>query len=313
MPDKEGGDGFSVGFRPRVVIECVLITLLAVIEGLMTVVIAVISPFLIHDSIESSKWLDADEKRFLRTRLAMDRMGRVKGPFKKLYLKQALTDYKIWACSFIYFADAVGTYGLSFSLPTIIRQLGYTSARAQLLTIPTYLFAAIFTVACAFVGDKTRKRMVMVQVSYLTAIAGLIVCLATPQPRLPGLILFAVYLIAAGVYSVVPAIIAWNSNNCSGEWKRGIAIGMQIGITNYGGVIGSNIFLARESPRYPLGYGFSLGILAAACLLALWLSFMLKRENKKRDRMSEAEVRSRYSEDELADMGDKSPLFRYET
>lgn len=284
-----------------------------VIEGLMTILIALASPFLIHDSIESSKWLDQDEKRFLRTRLAMDRQGRVKGNFKKLYLKQALTDYKIWACSFIYFADAVGTYGLSFSLPTIIRQLGYTSAIAQLLTIPTYLFAAIFTVACAFVGDRTRKRMVMVLVSYLTAIAGLIICLATPQPRLPGLILFAVYLIAAGVYSVVPAIIAWNSNNASGEWKRGIAIGMQIGITNYGGVIGSNIFLAKESPRYPLGYGFSLAILAAACILAVILHTLLKRENKRRDRMSEAEVRAKYTEDELADMGDASPLFRYET
>ena len=43
----------------------------------------------------------------------MDRQGRDKGPFKKLYLKQALTDYKIYMLAFIYFADAVATYSLS--------------------------------------------------------------------------------------------------------------------------------------------------------------------------------------------------------
>jgi MFS family permease len=174
----------------------------------MTIVIGIISPFLIYDSIERSKWLDEDEKRYLRTRLTMDRQGRVKGKFKKLYLMQALKDYKIYACSMIYFADAVGTYGLSFALPTIIKQLGYTSAVAQLLTIPTYLFASLFTLVCAWFADKSRKRVKFILISYLTAIAGLVICLATPQPRLPGLILFAVYLIAAGVYSVVPSVVS---------------------------------------------------------------------------------------------------------
>lgn len=133
--------------------------------------------------------------------------------------------------------DAVGTYGLSFSLPTIITQLGYESSQAQLLTIPTYVFAAIYTLVIAVFADRTQKRAVFVLIPYLTSIAGLIICLATPQPRLPGLVLFAVYLLAAGFYSVVPAIIAWNSNNLSGEWKRGIGIGMQIGITNYVGLL----------------------------------------------------------------------------
>lgn len=188
-----------------------------VLEGLGTVALAFIAPWLIHDSIESSKWLDEDEKRFLRVRLSMDRQGRSKGPFKSLYVRQAFKEYKIWMCAFIYASDAVATYGLSFSLPTIIRQLGYTSASAQLLTIPVYVFAAICTVLCAWFADKSGKRMKFVIIPYSVANAGFIVCLATPQPRLPGLILFAVYLIAAGVYAVVPAIIAWNSNNTSGQ------------------------------------------------------------------------------------------------
>lgn len=44
---------------------------------------------------------------------------------------------------------------------------------------------------------------------------------------------------------------------------------------------------------------------------SLLLRFMLSYENRKRDRVSESEIREKYSEDELAELGDKSPLFRY--
>ena len=34
-------------------------------------------------------------------------------------------------------------------------------------------------------------------------------------------------------------------------------------------------------------------------------------ENKRRDKLSEAEVREKYTEQELVEMGDNSPLYRY--
>jgi hypothetical protein len=70
-----------------------------VIEGLATIVVGLVAPFLLYDSIERSKWLSEDEKRYLRARLAIDRQGRVKGKFKKLYFWQAVKDYKIWMTS----------------------------------------------------------------------------------------------------------------------------------------------------------------------------------------------------------------------
>lgn len=42
-----------------------------------------------------------------------------------------------------------------------------------------------------------------------------------------------------------------------------------------------------------------------------WL--ILKRINAKRDTMDENEIRAKYTEEELAEMGDDSPLFRYST
>lgn len=37
--------------------------------------------------------------------------------------------------------NTIGTYGFTATVPTVIEELGYSSANAQLLTIPIYVFA----------------------------------------------------------------------------------------------------------------------------------------------------------------------------
>jgi hypothetical protein len=49
----------------------------------------------------------------------------------------------------------------------------------------------------------------------------------------------------------------------------------------------------------------------AAIAAAVVLRFAYVGINKKRDQVSEDEVRQKYSEEELSAMGDKSPLYRY--
>jgi hypothetical protein len=88
-------------------------------------------------------------------------------------------------------------------------------------------------------------------------------------------------------------------------------MGLQICAGNLGGAIGSNIYLANQAPHYWLGYGFSLGIIAAAIVSGFALRYFLQRENTKRDRVPMNEVYAQYTEAELLEMGDRSPLFRY--
>jgi hypothetical protein len=67
--------------------------------------------------------------------------------------------------------------------------------------------------------------------------------------------------------------------------------------------VGSNIFLVRERPRYQVGYGVCLGAAVMAFCLTIVLYTLLKRENAKRERVSEAEVRSKYTETQLVSAG----------
>jgi cyanate permease len=49
-------------------------------------------------------------------------------------------------------------YAFSLFLPTIIKQLGYTSTKAQLLSVPPYAVAAVVTITVGFIADRTRQR-----------------------------------------------------------------------------------------------------------------------------------------------------------
>lgn len=86
---------------------------------------------------------------------------------------------------------------------------------------------------------------------------------------------------------------------------------LQISIGGLGGAIGSNIYLSKEAPHYWTGYGVSLAVIAMAFFAAIFLRWKLNKINKERDAMSLEEIHSKYTEQELKEMGDRSPLFRY--
>ena len=113
------------------------------------------------------------------------------------------------------------------------------------------------------------------------------------------------------LYPIGPGVQAWNMNNLAGPAKRAMGIGWMTGVGNMGGITGSFIFMEKEAPKYPTGFGASLGFAAAGVLAALLLEFLLWSINKKNEKLTEADVHSQFSEEELDKMGDKSPLFKY--
>ena len=83
----------------------------------------------------------------------------------------------------------------------------------------------------------------------------------------------------------------------------------------YTGIAGSNIFLAKQAPRYPAGFGTGMGICAWAVIAAGILRVAYRKGNARRDAFmqgkTDAEVRAMYTDQQLLDLGDKSPFFRY--
>lgn len=135
--------------------------------------------------------------------------------------------------------------------------------------------------------------------------------MALPKTKWPGARYGALFPIAAGIYPALPGLVTWNANNIAGSWKRAIGVALQLTLGNLGGIAASHIFIKKEAPHYWTGYGVSFAILAVSISSAVALRVLLSRENKRRDKMTTEEVHAKYTPQQLADLGDKSPLFRY--
>ena len=79
----------------------------------------------------------------------------------------------------------IPVYAFSIFLPTIINDLGYTAAQAQLLSTPPYIAGCIVTVAIGIISDKYKSRGPFVCLSTGVGIIGYSILYGTNlrQPR----------------------------------------------------------------------------------------------------------------------------------
>lgn len=76
---------------------------------------------------------------------------------------------------YIPLAVPVLTPGIAYFAPTIIKQLGYTSLRANILSAPPWAVAFVFAMIMATISDYCAHRFLFAIVSTLIGIAGFIV------------------------------------------------------------------------------------------------------------------------------------------
>lgn len=121
-------------------------------------------------------------------------------------------------------------------MPTIVKNLGYTSSTAQLLTVPIYVTAAVLAVVFAYISDRVGKRSPFIIVFLCIMVVGFSMCIATDPSEKPGVVYAGVFLIACSIYPSFPGNISWLSNNLAGSYKRSAGMAIQIGVGNLGGV-----------------------------------------------------------------------------
>ncbi|KXH41571.1 major facilitator superfamily transporter [Colletotrichum salicis] len=252
-----------------------------IIEGLPTVVLGVVTYFALPNDAGSAYFLSEEEKAVL-----VRRRGREYGN-----------------------TSSAQEFSFSTFLPTIINGLGtWTAAQVQLLTVPCYFLGAVVYMTMAFLSDRTQKRGLFCVVFGSISVIGYGVLISPTSNRVHY---FGCFLVAAGLYVVVGLPLAWLPNNSPRYGKRTTASGMQLTIGNCSGVMSSFIYQAIDRPRYIRGHAVTLSMVGMATCMYGFMWFWYWRENKQREG---GRVESKYadlSDDELAELGDESPRFRY--
>jgi cyanate permease len=223
--------------------------------------------------------------------------------------KRILHDPKIYLGTLMYFGIVNTGYAGSFFIPTIVKDLGYTSSAAQVRSIPIFVVATVTALAASWITDRVKHRYTFCMVGLVIASVGYILLL-NQQHLSAGVKYFALFLIVPGGYITQPITLVWLANTMSGHYKRSVSSAFQVGFGNIGGIVASNVFLQSESPKYPTGYGVSLGLLwicGAACTA---LFVLVRRENGMRER---GERDARLEEVDADNLGDDHPHFRLAT
>ena len=280
-----------------------------IIEGLATIVGAVFAKFLVVDWPARAKFLTKDERELLFRRLDEDGAFARMDTLNKRSIKRTFGDWKIYVGALMYFGVNTTGYATAFFIPTIIKELGYTSSSAQLRSAAVNLAAVGCMLVVAFVTDKVRNRYFATILGPAIACVGYIMLLAQGHLS-PGVKYFATFLITCGAYTAQPVTLGWLNNNMGGHYKRAIAAAMQAGIGNLGGIVASNIFVAKQAPRYKTGYGTGMGLIIMTSVMCTVFFLGLRRENMKRDR-GDRDYRYQEPFEEQENMGDDHPRFRF--
>jgi sugar phosphate permease len=283
-----------------------------ILEGLLTVVVAVASFWMVHDFPDEAGFLSDDDRTRVIRRLKLDQQSSAEHEeWSTRYLIAGLKDWKMWLGMAIYMGCDMPLYAFSLFLPTIIQESGWNTSviRTNLLSVPPYAAAAVLTVIIGFVADRTRQRGLCNIIVSSIGIVGFILLIASNNPAVKYA---ATFLGALGIYPCISNTITWVANNTEGVYKRGVVLGFVIGWGNLNGIVSSNIFF--DKPRYFQGHGIILAYMVLFLFGgSILMTTLLRIENKKRREGKRDYLAEGKSEAELDRMGDGRPDFFYVT
>lgn len=283
---------------------------------MLTVIVACIAFFVIYDFPETASFLTPEERAFVTYRLRYDGQEseaagvRVAQNEKQDWksVKAAFLDWQIWVNILVYWGYVCPLYGVSLFMPTIIKELGFSTTSSQLLTVPPYVTAAVLTVVVAYAADKKRIRSPFIMVCFLFQLIGFIMCISSGKF---GVTYSGVFIAACAIYPTHPTNLTWLSNNLAGSYKRAVGVAIQISMGNMAGAMASNFYRKEDSPRYILGHALEIGFICVGMVAATILIVSYDRINKKRARQVANGEHNGYTPEELSDLGDRAITFKY--
>lgn len=281
-----------------------------VIEGAFTAGLAFILYFLIPDFPEEARFLNANERAFLKKKLAIF-AGESGFEIKQTWsdVLQVFKEPAIYICAVCYFSFIIPAYSYAFFAPTIIKDLGYVSWEAQRHSIYPWLASMGFSILVACFSDYFVHRLAFGVFACLVAAAGYIMVIvdsASTQVKYGGL-----FLIACGTYTAMPVLICWFALNFNGHIRKSVGTAFIIGFGNIGGIVSSFLFPTKDSPKFTMGLGVGLAFSFFGMILMVVYFFYLQYMNKQKTKLSYVQKWETLDDRAKLMAGDLNPDFKY--
>ncbi|KAF5879025.1 putative mfs transporter protein [Botrytis fragariae] len=252
---------------------------LFIVEGAITVFIALFAFFILPDLPRTTSWLSEDEKELAAWRLEED-IGQDDWVDSKQQTflhgaKLAAKDPKAWLLlATIYGFTSAGT------VTTLFHQL--SNIETLLLTTPPYLIAVIAILCNAWHADASGERYLHIAGPPVLAFISFAIAAGTTKfaPRY-----LAMCLMVGANYSGYVVALSWISNVLPRPpSKRAAALAGINALSNVAQIYSPYLYPSSDAPRYAKAMYVNLSMSVVSIVFATILRFHLIGLNKKLDR-----------------------------
>ncbi|KAJ5818979.1 hypothetical protein N7474_004570 [Penicillium riverlandense] len=294
---------------------------LFIIEGSLTVFVALLAFLLLPKEPGSAWFLNAAEREYAAQRIRIDNeryvmkeygatnTGEVSQRLTKRDIIETAKDWKLWSVLICNICASVPSQAFGVFLPVVVQGMGYSSNQANLMSVPPFVCGAVGLYVVAFSSDHFKERGYHTIFGLIVCLIGLIMVITIEQDK--GRYA-ALCILLLGSYITPSLTMAWLSGNTPAPGKRSLVIGVN-GFGNLAGVIGSQLFRSEFGPSYLVPLHATLGFIAFSLVGYTAYRFTLRAVNKYRIRKMStwSEVDIENERDNELRLGDKKYTFIY--
>jgi MFS transporter, ACS family, tartrate transporter len=237
--------------------------ILLIVEGLPAVLLGFICLFVLSDGPADARWLRDDERQWLVGRMAEEL--RDIGSHSPGTLRAALSNPRVLVCAATNFAMIMGSSGVAYWTPLIIRNFGLSYTQVGFVTAIPSAVAMVGMVLWARSSDRSGKRVAHVAATGILGFLGLAVSAYAASPALAIAGLTATVLAStafqATFWAIPPSFLTGRAA------AGGIALIVSVG--NLGGFTGP--YLVGYLKQTTDSYQAALLILAFVILMSAGL------------------------------------------
>ncbi|CRG85121.1 putative transporter C11D3,18C [Talaromyces islandicus] len=257
---------------------------LFIIEGALTIFVALIAFFIVPNLPRTTPWLSDDEKALAAWRLEED-IGEddwVDSEHQSMFhgAKLAIMDPKAWLLlGLIYGCTSAGAVTTFF--PSVMAGLGKNNIDTLLLTTPPYLIGTIIVLINAWHADRTGERYLHMCIPPIVAIVSFILAMAGNNFAARYV---AMCIMLGGIYSSYVVALGYISNILPRPAaKRAAALAFINCLSNVCQIYTPYLYPDSAAPRYITAFSVNIGMCSMTIIFSTILRVYLGRLNKQLD------------------------------
>ncbi|CAN3356589.1 high-affinity nicotinic acid transporter [Diutina catenulata] len=259
--------------------------ILFMLEGSLTLVVAVCAFLFLPRSIDSAKFFSEEEKEYANYRVTTDSSA---SRGDSIVFKDAIKVFfhpVTIAWLFVEICIGVPLNSINNWFPQIVGQLGKSPVQTNLFTVPPNVWGALSLLVFAFASDWFRVRSIFLVISVLVTLIGFAVYGAIDPVNQVGTAYFACFLMTTGASSSSVLTSTWYNNNTPNENRRVVISAVGIPLANAAGLISTNIFRPNQAPKYTMALGITAGFGGLAIVVVLTILSYMIFDNRRRNKL----------------------------